>query len=85
MKYLNVSDAVDGGLILFGLTISLQDVQSILSIIIIILDVLWLVGKFIFKLIKYLKNDGKIDEEEKKDLFNDLNNIHKEIKNKEGD
>lgn len=83
MKYITPTDAVDGGLMLFGLTISLQDIQSILSIIIIVIDILWLLGKFVIKLFRYLK-DGRLDDEELADLENDMNNI-KNIRNKEGD
>lgn len=83
MKYITPTDAVDGGLMLFGLTISLQDIQSILSIIIIVIDILWLLGKFVIKFFRYIK-DGRLDDEELADLENDMNNI-KNIKNKEGD
>ncbi len=83
MKYITPTDAVDGGLMLFGLTISLQDIQSILSIIIIVIDILWLLGKFVIKFFRYIK-DGRLDDEELADLENDMNNI-KKIKNKEGD
>ena len=83
MKYITPTDAVDGGLMLFGLTISLQDIQSILSIIIIVIDILWILGKFVIKFFRYIK-DGRLDDEELADLENDINNI-KNIKNKEGD
>lgn len=83
MKYITPTDAVDGGLMLFGLTISLQDIQSILSIIIIVIDILWILGKFVIKFFRYIK-DGRLDDEELADLENDMNNI-KNIKNKEGD
>ena len=85
MKF-NVLDAVDGGLIGTGLVISLQDLQSILSIIILIVDVLWIVFKLIYKLIKYYK-DGVLSDEEKKDLMNEIDNITNITKknNKEGD
>lgn len=83
MKYITPTDAVDGGLMLFGLTISLQDIQSILSIIIIVIDILWILGKFVIKFFRYIK-DGRLDDEELDDLENDMNNI-KNIRNKEGD
>lgn len=91
MKYFNFTDAVDGGLILFGLTISLQDIQSILSIIIIIIDIVWILFKFIIKFFTFIK-DGKLDEDEIYQLLDDgkelkekLDNIQKENKDKEGD
>ena len=80
MKFLTPVDAIDGGLMLFGLTVSLQDIQSVLSIIIIIIDILWIVGKFVIKLIRYAK-DGEITEEELQDLDETINGIHK----KDGD
>lgn len=83
MKCITPTDAVDGGLMLFGLTISLQDIQSILSIIIIVIDILWILGKFVIKFFRYIK-DGRLDDEELDDLENDMNNI-KNIRNKEGD
>ena len=71
---INKTDCVDGGLIFTGLGISLIDIQNILSIIILIIDILWIVTKFIIKLFQYL-DDGKITNEELKDLENDINKI----------
>lgn len=76
MKIFTPTDVVDGGLMLFGLTISLQDIQSVLSIIIIIIDILWIIGKFIIKFFKYIE-DGKLDDEEKEDLKNELEKLEK--------
>ena len=39
-----------------------------------IIDILWIVTKFIIKLFQYL-DDGKITNEELKDLENDINKI----------
>lgn len=83
IKYFNSVDVVDGCLILGGLTISLQDVQSILSIIILVLDGLWILFKFMIKFFRYI-SDGKLTEEELNDLENDINNnINKENKESE--
>lgn len=71
---INKTDIVDGGLILTGLGISLVDLQNILSIIILIIDLLWILMKFIVKFFKYF-GDGKLTDEEINDLENDLKNV----------
>ena len=78
MRLLTPVDAVDGGLILFGLTISLQDVQSILSIIIIVIDILWIVLKFVIKFFQFTK-DG-LDDDELNELNQDIEKIKDRIK-----
>lgn len=86
MKF-NTLDIVDGCLMLFGLTVSIQDIQSVLSIIIIIIDILWIIGKFMVKFFQFIK-DGHIDENEKAELYNDAKGIKEHldnIKDKEGD
>ena len=83
MKYVTPVDAVDGCLMAVGLTVSLQDIQSILSIIIIIIDILWILGKFVIKLFRYL-DDGKISKDEADDLFDTIDDLNN-IKKKEGD
>lgn len=74
------TDIIDGGLIFTGLGISLVDLQNILSIIILVIDMLWILLKFIIKFFRYIK-DGKLTDEELQDLENEFN----EIKNKDGD
>ena len=86
-KYFGTIDVVDGVIILGGLTISLQDLQSTLSIILIVIDILWLIGKFTIKFIRYCK-DGELSQEEIDDLLSDSKEIKKSIdnaKNKEGE
>lgn len=82
---INKSDIIDGGLIITGMGISLSDLQNILSIVILVLDLLWIAFKIcrkIFpKLKEYLK-DGKLDHDETNDLIND---IKEEINKKDGD
>ena len=68
------TDIVDGSLIITGLGISLVDLQNILSIIILIIDLLWILMKFIVKFFKYF-GDGKLTDDEIKDLENDLKNV----------
>ena len=76
---LNTNDIVDGCLIVCGFTISIQDIQSILSIIILSLDVIWIIFKFVYKLIKHVKNGG--DPSDMNDDYEDMKN---DIKDKGG-
>ena len=76
----NKSDIIDGGLICTGLGISLVDLQNILSIIILIIDILWILTKVTIKFCKYIK-DGDLTDEEIKDIENDLS----KLKRKEDD
>ena len=75
MKYFNKVDLIDGALISAGLGISLQDIQSILSIIIICLDMLWIIAKLVIKFMMYIK-DGEITKEELEDLDKTVHEIH---------
>ena len=68
------TDLIDGGLICTGLGISLVDIQNILSIIILVIDILWILLKFTIKFFRYIK-DGKLTDEELQDLENELNKI----------
>ena len=70
----NKTDLIDGGLICTGLGISLADLQNVLSIIILVIDMLWILFKFMIKFFRYIK-DGKLDDEELQDLENDVNKI----------
>ena len=70
----NKTDLIDGGLICTGLGISLVDLQNVLSIIILIIDILWILMKFIIKFFRYF-SDGKLDDDELKDLENDVNKL----------
>ena len=58
----NISRVVDGALIALGLTYSLQNIQSILGIIILAIQIIWLLAKFITKVISYIKEKRNIDE-----------------------
>ena len=58
----NISRIVDGALIALGLTYSLQNIQSILGIIILAIQIIWLLAKFITKVISYIKEKRNIDE-----------------------
>lgn len=70
----NKTDLIDGGLICTGLGISLVDLQNVLSIIILIIDILWILFKFMIKFFRYIK-DGKLTDDELQDLEKDVNKI----------
>lgn len=63
-------DITEGCIIVGGMTLSLSNIHHILSIIILIIDVLWLSLKFIVKVCRYIKNGDNLDE-----LDNDINII----------
>lgn len=78
-------DMVDGGLMGIGLAVSLQDMQAIASVIIIIIDLLWLVGKFVIKFMRYY-SDGVLSDDEVDDLIKTKDEIqHLTDKIKEDD
>ena len=85
-KYTNIFENV---LISLGISVSLVDIQNVLSIILLVFELLWVSAKIIIKLKSYLK-DGVLDDKEKEDLLGDLNELgdkYKVIidKDKEGD
>ena len=78
-------DVVDGSLMLFGLTISLQDIQATLSIVIIAIDIIWLIGKFTIKFFKYIE-DGNLSDDEVDDLLktkDEIKNLREKLDDKE--
>ena len=62
-----------------GLGISIIELQNILGFILTAINLFILVLSLVLKLIKYIKNDGKLDKEEISDLLSDTNEIKKEI------
>jgi len=76
MKYEEISVAI---LSTFGITISLAEFKTILDIILLIVSILNLLIILILKLRKYLK-DGKLTEEEKADLINDITKLQNTAK-----
>ena len=68
------SDLLDSGLICTGLGISLMDLQNILSIIILVIDILWILIKVTIKFCRYI-SDGKFTEDEINDIDNDIKKI----------
>lgn len=71
---MNKSDAIEDMVILSGIGISLVDIQTIMSIVLLTFNIIWLLVKFGIKLYRYLK-DGKLTKEEIDDLTNDIDNI----------
>lgn len=69
------ADIIEDAIITSGIGVSLVDIQSILSIVLLCFNILWLVAKLIIKVVKYYKNDGVIDEAESEDIQDDINNI----------
>ena len=63
-----------------GLGISIIELQNILGLILTAINLFILVLSLVLKLIKYIKNDGKLDKEELSDLTKDIENINKTIK-----
>ena len=63
-----------------GLGISLVELQNILGLTLTAINLFILVLSLVLKLIKYIKNDGKLDKEEIDDLTKDIEHIHNNIK-----
>ena len=61
-----------------GLGISIIELQNILGLIVTVINLFILVLSIVLKLVKYIKNDGKLDEEEIKDLENDIKKVGKQ-------
>lgn len=62
-----------------GLGISIIELQNILGLILTAINLFILILSLILKLIKYIRNDGKLDKEEISDLLSDAKDIKKEI------
>lgn len=82
-KYTNIFENV---LISFGISVSLVDIQNVLSIVLLVFELLWVTAKIIIKLKSYLK-DGVLDEKEKEDLKGSIDELGNVIikSRKEGD
>ena len=63
-----------------GLGISIIELQNILGLILTAINLFILILSLVLKLIKYIRNDGKLDKEEIDDLTKDIENINKNIK-----
>ena len=62
-----------------GLGISIIELQNILGLILTAINLFILILSLVLKLIKYIKNDGKLDKEEISVLISDAKDIKKEI------
>lgn len=58
----NISKVIDGALITLGFTYSFQNIESMLGIIILAIQVIWLLTKFIVKVVAYIKNKKELSE-----------------------
>ena len=61
-----------------GLGISIIELQNILGLIVTVINLFILVLSIVLKFVRYIKNDGKLDEEEIKDLENDIKKVGKQ-------
>lgn len=61
-------------------SISLVDFKTILDIVLISLSIVNILVIIVIKVVRYYKNDGKIDEEEKEDLKQDFGKLKNKIK-----
>ena len=61
-------------------SISLVDFKTILDIILISLSIVNILVVIIIKVVKYYKNDGKIDKEELEDITHDVDKLKNKIK-----
>lgn len=78
MYMMNKVDAVEDMVILSGIGVSLVDIQTVMSIVLLTFNILWLVMKFTLKLFRYLR-DGKLTDEELDDLTDDVKDIDNKI------
>lgn len=74
------SEVVEGLAISSGIGVSLVDIQNILSIILLTFNVLWLIFKVILKIVRYYKNDGKLDADEIADIESDISGINDKVR-----
>lgn len=62
-----------------GLGVSIIELQNLLGLILTAINLFILVLSLVLKLIKYIKNDGKLDKEEISDLLDDVKDIKDSI------
>lgn len=65
-----IDDLIDYGLIATGTLVSLENIETMLGIAILIIQFIWLVTKLVVKAIQVVKNDGDLNE-----LDKDVDNI----------
>lgn len=74
------TDIVEDIAIASGISLSLLDIQRILSIVLLVFNIIWIITKILIKVIKYYRNDGKIDKAEAEDILNDISSLDNEIR-----
>ena len=86
---MNGSKFVDNVLIAIGLAFAISDIESILGIIILIVQLVWILAKAIVRIYHAIKEkNGKEVTDSFKDLSEDLTDLKKTLPNetkKEGD
>ena len=86
---MNGSKFVDNALIAIGLAFAISDIESILGIIILIVQLVWILSKAIVRIYHAIKEkNGKEVTDSIKDLSEDLTDLKKTLPNetkKEGD
>lgn len=65
-----IDDLIDYGLIATGTLVSLENIETMLGIAILIIQFIWLVTKLVVKAIQVVKKDGDLNE-----LDKDVDNI----------
>ena len=78
------TNIVDSLLLVSGVTYSALNIETVLGIIILVLQILWFSLKFYIKLKEILK-DGEIDEEELTEIGEDVSDFIGEVKNHDTD
>lgn len=69
----NLSNVIDSVLLVFGFTYALSDIESILGIIILCIQIIWLFSKFFLKVYAKIKNkDYDSIDKDVEDLENEL-------------
>lgn len=68
-----------------ALGISIIELQNILGLILTVINLFILVVSLVLKLIRYIKNDGKLDKEEISDLLDDVEDIKDSIEKEHKD
>ena len=61
----NIHNTIDNILIALGATWSLANIQTLLGIIVLVFQILWLTFKLIVKIINKIKTKGNLDELDK--------------------
>ena len=63
-----------------GLGISIIELQNILGLILTAINLFILILSLVLKLIKYIRNDGKLDNKEIEDLSKDITDMKDKFK-----